>query len=152
MRSTKQGTQGSEECEASTLQQIMETMKALQEANEEYRHEQVRIREEAMAKQERLRAKARADQERLCEETWLNQARLMAEIKASRRNMEEHAHANEELRKTNEETCTVMVDVLPESVPQICHQEMTPNSSFNKSWKSLCRPIISHLRSLLSLV
>jgi len=48
MKSTRQGTQGSEGGEASTLQQIMETMRVLQEANEEYRREQGRIREEAM--------------------------------------------------------------------------------------------------------
>jgi len=54
MRNTRQGLLRSERSEAPTLQQIMETMRALQEANEEYRREQERIREEAKVKQERL--------------------------------------------------------------------------------------------------
>ena len=62
---------GSEGSEAPALQQIMEAISALQEANEEYRREQERIWEEAKAEQEWLRAEAQADQECL-------QARLMA--------------------------------------------------------------------------
>jgi len=38
---------GSEGFEAPALQQVMETMRALQEANEEYRREQEQIQEEA---------------------------------------------------------------------------------------------------------
>jgi len=56
MRSTRQGTQGSEGGDAPALQQIMETMRALQEANEEYRCEQVQIWEEAMNEKKQLRA------------------------------------------------------------------------------------------------
>jgi len=92
MKIIRQGMQGSEGGEASTLQQIIEAMRALKEKIEEYGREHERIREEAMA-----------DQERLHEETQLNQTRLMAEIVASRRAMEEHAQANEELHRTNEE-------------------------------------------------
>ena len=103
MRNTRQGPLGSEGSEAPTLQQIMETMRALEEANEEYQREQERIREEVRVEQERLRAEARADQEHLREETRLIQARLMAEIEASRITMEEHAQANEEFCKTNNE-------------------------------------------------
>jgi len=36
------------------------------------------------------------------QQTQLNQAQLMEEIEASRRTMEEHVQANEELRKANE--------------------------------------------------
>jgi len=99
----RQGPLGSEGSEVPALQKIMETMRALQEANEEYRHEQERIREEARSEQERLRAEARVNQERLREETRLSQACLMAKIKASPITMEEHTQANEKLRKTNEE-------------------------------------------------
>ena len=49
---------GSEGSKALTLQQIMETMRALQEANEEYRREQERIREEAKVEQEQIRVEA----------------------------------------------------------------------------------------------
>jgi len=49
MRNTRQGPLGSEGSEALALQQIMKTMRALQEANEEYKREQERIREEAKA-------------------------------------------------------------------------------------------------------
>jgi len=66
-----------------------------------------------MAEQEWLQAEARTDQERLREETQLNQARLMAEIEASRRTMEEHAHANEELRRNMNHHGRL----LPESAP-----------------------------------
>jgi len=41
--------------------------------------------------------------ELLREQTWLNQTRLMAEIEASQKTMKEHAQANEELCKANEE-------------------------------------------------
>ena len=87
MRNTRQGLSGSEGIDAPTLQQLMETMRALQEANEQYKQEQERIQEEAKAEQERLRAKAWAEQVLL-------QDQLMVEIEASRA-------ANEELRKTN---------------------------------------------------
>jgi len=53
MRSTRQGPVGSEKGEAPTLQQLMEVVCALQESNEEYRHEQERIREEARTEQKR---------------------------------------------------------------------------------------------------
>jgi len=92
MKSTRQGTQGFEGGETPTLQQIMEAIRVLQEKSEEYKREQEQIQEEAVAEQERLR-----------EEIRLNQARLMAEIEASRRVMEEHTQANEELRRANEE-------------------------------------------------
>jgi len=73
-----------------------EAIRVLQEAIEEYRRERKGIREEVKTEQERLRAEDRADQERLrdC---------LITEIEASRITMEEHAQANEELCKTNEE-------------------------------------------------
>jgi len=61
-----------------TLQQLMETMRAFQEANEQYKQEQERIREEANFEQTLL------------------QHRLMVEIEVSRA-------ANEELRKSNED-------------------------------------------------
>jgi len=54
MRNTRQRSLGFEGSKAPTLQKIMETMRALQEANEEYQREQERIREEAKAEQERL--------------------------------------------------------------------------------------------------
>jgi len=69
----------------------METMRALQEANEQYKQEKEQIQQEVKVEQERLRAKARAEQVLL-------QNELMAEIDASRA-------ANEELRKTNEDLC-----------------------------------------------
>jgi len=94
MKNTRQGTQVTEGDEVPGLQQIMETMRALQQENEEYRQEQERIREEARAEKERLREEARADQDRL-RVTRLNQALLMEEIEASQRTMEEHTQANE---------------------------------------------------------
>ena len=84
MRNTRQGPLGPKGSDAPTLQQLMEAMRALQEANEEYRREQERIQEEVKDEQERLRIEARVEQELL-------QDRLMAEIDASRIAMEEHA-------------------------------------------------------------
>jgi len=52
MRNMKQGLLGSEGSEAPALQEIMEAMRALQEAKEEYRREQEQIGEEAKAEQE----------------------------------------------------------------------------------------------------
>jgi len=49
----RQGPLGSEGSEAPALQQIMETMRALQEAIEDYQRDQERIREEVRAEQER---------------------------------------------------------------------------------------------------
>ena len=65
MRNTRQGPQGSEGSDAPVLQQLIDAMKALQEANEEHRREQERIQEEAKVEQERLQAEARAEQELL---------------------------------------------------------------------------------------
>jgi len=77
MRNTRQGLLGSEWSDAPTLQQLMEAMKALQEANEEYWREKEWIQEEAKAEQKWLQAQAWADQELLkdC---------LMVEIETSR--------------------------------------------------------------------
>jgi len=46
MRNTRQVPSGQEGGEAPTLQQLMETVSNLQEANEQYRQEQKRLREE----------------------------------------------------------------------------------------------------------
>jgi len=74
MRNTRQGLLGSEGGDTPALHQIMDAMKALQEANEEHRREQERIQEEAKPEQKRLRAaEARAKQELL-------QDRMMEEI------------------------------------------------------------------------
>jgi len=54
MRNTRQGPQRSEGGDVPVLQQLMDAMRALQEANEEHRREQERIQEEAKAEQERL--------------------------------------------------------------------------------------------------
>jgi len=69
----------------------MESMRDLQEANEQYKQEQERIQQEAKTEQERLRAEASAEQVLL-------QDQFMVEIEASRA-------ANEELRKTNKDLC-----------------------------------------------
>jgi len=50
MRNTRQGAQGPKGDENPALQQIMETMRALQQENEEYRREQEQIWEEARTK------------------------------------------------------------------------------------------------------
>jgi len=47
MRNTRQAPLGSKGSDAPTLQQLMETMRALQEANEEAKAEQERLRAEA---------------------------------------------------------------------------------------------------------
>jgi len=52
MRNTRQGLLGSKGSDALALQQLMESMRVFQEANEEYRREQERIQEEAKAEQE----------------------------------------------------------------------------------------------------
>jgi len=96
MRNIRQGLLGFEGSEAPALQQLMESMTALQEVNEEYQWDQEWIQEEAKAEQERLRAEAWPEQELL-------QDRVMTEIEASRIAMEEHAQTNEELHKANEE-------------------------------------------------
>ena len=49
---------GSKGGEAPALQQIMETMRVLQEANEEYQREHEQIHEEAKVEQERLQEEA----------------------------------------------------------------------------------------------
>jgi len=49
-------------------------------------------------------------------------------------------------------TCTAMADVPLGKVPRTCHRGTIQNRYLNKSWKSLCRPIISHPRSLFFLV
>jgi len=43
MRNTRKGPLGHEGSDAPTLQQLMETLRALQEANEQYKQEQERI-------------------------------------------------------------------------------------------------------------
>jgi len=47
MRNTSQGLLGSEGSDPPILQQLMEAMRAPEEANEEYQREQERIQEEA---------------------------------------------------------------------------------------------------------
>jgi len=123
MKNTRQGVQGPEGDEVPTLQQIMETMRAFQQANEKYRCEQERIREEARVEQERLRAEARADQDRLWEQIRLNQARLMEEIEASQglwKNMHKPTRSCVKPMRNCEGTCTGIDDVLPENVPRTC--------------------------------
>ena len=71
MRNTRKGPLGHEGSDAPTLQQLMETLRALQEANEQYKQEQERIWEETRAEQVFL------------------QDRLMVEIEASRVTNEE---------------------------------------------------------------
>jgi len=65
MRNTRQGPHGSKGSDAPVLQQVMDAMRALQEANKEHRREhdwiQERIKEEARAEQERLRAESSAE-------------------------------------------------------------------------------------------
>jgi len=56
MRNIGQGLLGSEGSDDPALQQLMEAMRALKEANEDYRREQERIQEEVKAEQEWLRA------------------------------------------------------------------------------------------------
>ena len=96
MRNIGQGLLGSEGSDDPALQQLMEAMRALKEANEDYRREQERIQEEVKAEQEWLRAEVWAEHDLL-------QDRLMAEIEVSRIVMEKHVQTNKELRKTNEE-------------------------------------------------
>ena len=78
---------GSEGSEVPTLQQLMDTVRALQEANEQYRREQERIQQEAKAEQEKLMAEVKAEQEKLIAEAQaeqvLMQDQLMAKIDAS---------------------------------------------------------------------
>jgi len=81
MRNTRQGPQGSEGSDAPTLQQLTETKRALQEANEQYKQEQERIREEAKAEQALM-------------QNW-----MMAEIEASQIAKEELCKSNEELHR-----------------------------------------------------
>jgi len=57
MRNTRQGLLGFEGSDAPALQQLMEVVRALQEANEEHRRDQERIQEEAKVEQEKLQAK-----------------------------------------------------------------------------------------------
>jgi len=89
----------------------MDTMKALQEANEQYRQEQEWIHRDARAEKEKLmveavveaKAEAKAEQERLMAkaqaEQLLRQDQLIAEIDVSQANDEDLCKANEELRK-----------------------------------------------------
>jgi len=65
MRNTRQGSVGSERSEVTTLQQLMDTVRALQEANEQYKRKQEWIQQEAKAEQKRLMAEAKAEQEKL---------------------------------------------------------------------------------------
>jgi len=58
MRNSRQGPLGSKGSDAPALQQLMEVMRALQEANEDHKREKKRIQEEAKAEQEKLRAEA----------------------------------------------------------------------------------------------
>ena len=72
-RNTRQGPLGSDGNDTPTLQQHMENVRALQEANEQYKREQERIQREARAEQEKLTVDAveevmtiaRAKQEKL---------------------------------------------------------------------------------------
>jgi len=59
--STWQVLLGPEGNNALTLQQLMHTVKDLQEANEQYRREQEWIQREAKAEQERLMAEAKVE-------------------------------------------------------------------------------------------
>ena len=101
MRNTRQGPQESEGSDAPILQQLMDAMRALHEANEDHIWEQERIQERIQEvdkdEQERLQVEVRAEQELL-------QNRLMVETQASQAAMETHAQANDELRKTIEES------------------------------------------------
>ena len=111
MRNTRQGPLGSEGNNAPTIQQLMETVRALQEANEQYKREQEWIQREARAEQERLSidavtealATAKAEQEKLMAEAraehLLRQDQLMVEIDVSQVSSEELRKTNEELRK-----------------------------------------------------
>jgi len=54
MRNTRQGAMVADEDEVPMLQQIMETTRVLQQAIEDHRREQDRLREEAQIEQERL--------------------------------------------------------------------------------------------------
>ena len=81
MRNTRQGPLGFEGNDAPTLQQLMETMRALQEANKQYKLYQEQIQREAKAEQERLMAgavaeamaEAKVEQEKLIVEVWVEQ-------------------------------------------------------------------------------
>ena len=74
--------------ETFTLQQVVETMWALQQENEESR---------------RQAQEFRANQERLQEKSYIEQQRLGDDVDASRRLMEDTIRANEELQRVNEE-------------------------------------------------
>ena len=68
MRNTRQGPLRSKGNDTPTLEQLMDTMKALQEANEQYKREQEWIQQQSKAEQERLSAEAKAEKERLMAE------------------------------------------------------------------------------------
>ena len=87
----------------------METVRALQKANEQYKWEKERIQREVRAEQKKLTADAvakvmatiKAEQELMAEaraEQMLRKDQLMAEIDMSRASSEVLRKANEELR------------------------------------------------------
>ena len=77
MRNTRQGPLGFEGNDAPTLQQLMETMRALQEANKQYKLYQEQIQREAKAEQERLMAGAVAE---AMAEAKVEQEKLIVEV------------------------------------------------------------------------
>ena len=80
MRNTRQRALRYEGNDAPTLQQLMDTVRALQEANEQYRREQEWIQQEAKFKQERLMAEAKAEQDMLMTEAKSEQEKLMKKL------------------------------------------------------------------------
>jgi len=65
MRKTRQGAQVPDGDEVPILQKIMETMRALQQANADHLRQQDRLREEARTEQECLQEEARAEHDQL---------------------------------------------------------------------------------------
>jgi len=95
MKNTRQVPLGPEGNDAPTLQQLMDTVKALQKANEQYRRKQEWIQRGAKAKQERLLDEVKAEKERLVAEAM---AEAMAEAKAEQEKLIAEARAQQLIR------------------------------------------------------
>ena len=130
MRNTRQGAPVPDGEEVLMLQQIMEMMRVLQQANEDHHREQDHLREEAQIEQERLREEARVKRDQLREEARAEQAKLrdearaeqeqqrearayqdpfLREVEASHKMMEETTWVKEELQKANEKLHRTML-------------------------------------------
>ena len=137
MRNTWQGPLWSEGGDVPTLQQIMKTMRALQEANEEYYQEQSepekKPRHCKSDYEKRLELTKSAFRHALWQRLWPSEWLW--------RSMCMPMRSCAGLMRSCKEACTNRVGVPSKNVPQICRRGTTPRHSLSKLWTSWCHPI-----------